>query len=256
MLNAIKVAPLQLTIPTSFAVLAYGATLLPMLYTIFSTMLPRKTIARHSLLLQQRIIPQSVPLRPVLGTRLWSIFLSIIDVGLVASSATLLSPLLQDCMLSAQWQTFFSAKDGAAVRRIQDSLDCCGLRTTRHQAFPFPDESHDARACVLAYGRTSACLPRLQSEYTRVLVAYIVVGALSLLINTISELLVSGNDEAGSAARSADRQYGFLEDADGAEEEEGLTGNDVRASTSTAQNGTQGNPNTYGSIGAGAREGH
>ena len=51
----------------------------------------------------------------------------------------------------------FVHKNERAIRAIQDALECCGLRSLRDDAWPFPGDGRGAGACVEMYGRTRAC---------------------------------------------------------------------------------------------------
>lgn len=62
-----------------------------------------------------------------------------------------------NCQLLERWETLFDNRDVDAIRRIQDAHHCCGLRTTRHMAWPWPD-NHGADQCRSAYRRDTSCL--------------------------------------------------------------------------------------------------
>ena len=51
----------------------------------------------------------------------------------------------------------YQTKDVTRVRRIQDALECCGFRSVRDKAWPFPSKEHAVDECVRAYGRTKSC---------------------------------------------------------------------------------------------------
>lgn len=50
----------------------------------------------------------------------------------------------------------FRAHDGATIRRIQDTLDCCGYNSVRDRAFPFTTTAPST--CAETYGRAVACV--------------------------------------------------------------------------------------------------
>jgi len=58
------------------------------------------------------------------------------------------------CGLGDRWLKLFKAKDGDAVRAIQDSFKCCGFKTTKDNAFPFGQPSD----CSEIFGYTRSCL--------------------------------------------------------------------------------------------------
>ncbi|XP_014553562.1 hypothetical protein COCVIDRAFT_107295 [Bipolaris victoriae FI3] len=74
-----------------------------------------------------------------------------------------------NCGLRERWQTLFRHKDAAAIRQIQDAFSCCGLANSRDMAWPFPDRTHDSRACEATYhGRASGCLVAWKAEEQKI----------------------------------------------------------------------------------------
>jgi len=65
------------------------------------------------------------------------------------------------CAIESKWRSLFRDKDSQAITRIQDAFQCCGLRTSRDMAFPFPDAHHGANACEQRYDRHFGCLEAL-----------------------------------------------------------------------------------------------
>jgi hypothetical protein len=62
------------------------------------------------------------------------------------------------CGLDRKWERLFRSKNGAAIRRIQDAYQCCGLQSIKDRAWPFQDRDHDVDACSKTFNRTQACL--------------------------------------------------------------------------------------------------
>ena len=62
------------------------------------------------------------------------------------------------CELDRRWLTLFRQKDVAAIKKIQDAFDCCGLRTVVDRAWPFPADGVTADACRISFGRNKSCL--------------------------------------------------------------------------------------------------
>lgn len=60
----------------------------------------------------------------------------------------------RDCGLSTTWQRLFRAKDGPSVRAIQDAFECCGFRSVRDMAWPFPPVDV---ACAQRFDRALPC---------------------------------------------------------------------------------------------------
>ena len=86
------------------------------------------------------------------------------------------------CGLERQWGVLFSRKNAEAIRRIQDHLQCCGFRNIQDRAWPFPNRSHTARACVEAFDRSSSCLGGWRQMEQ-------VTGGLMLLVAVVAFLL-------------------------------------------------------------------
>lgn len=61
------------------------------------------------------------------------------------------------CGLGRQWENLYSNKNSAAIRRIQDAYQCCGLHHVKQMAWPFPDKNRGADACVKMFGRQESC---------------------------------------------------------------------------------------------------
>jgi len=80
-----------------------------------------------------------------------------------------------DCALRERWTELFKAKDGEKIARIQDGFQCCGLRSVRDMAFPFPDASHGSEACVVRYERGTACMDAWREEERKVAIMLLVV---------------------------------------------------------------------------------
>lgn len=62
------------------------------------------------------------------------------------------------CPLERRWGQLYSARDAEAIRRIQDTHQCCGLVTTKDKAWPFQGIDHPSDACVKAFDRHKSCL--------------------------------------------------------------------------------------------------
>lgn len=86
------------------------------------------------------------------------------------------------CGLERQWGALFSNKNAEAIRRIQEQFQCCGLRNVQDRAWPFPDRSHTARACVETFGRSNSCLGSWRQMEQ-------VTGGLILLVAIVTFLL-------------------------------------------------------------------
>ncbi|MCJ1354628.1 MAG: hypothetical protein MMC33_004617 [Icmadophila ericetorum] len=114
---------------------------------------------------------------PILSTQL--------DTIIIALSAYQLAPGTLNCALETRWQAYYQSisRNEKAVRTIQDSLKCCGFRSVKDRAWPFPDkEDNDVYACKIKYGkkRDIACIGGWQKQEQLVLGVFIAVGICSL----------------------------------------------------------------------------
>jgi hypothetical protein len=63
----------------------------------------------------------------------------------------------QHCLLSTHWQQLWTSHNSAAIRRIQDTWDCCGFNSVKDRAWPFPRKGNSQPNCAAQWGRTTAC---------------------------------------------------------------------------------------------------
>lgn len=61
------------------------------------------------------------------------------------------------CNLNDRWLSLYRAKDGDAIKTIQDTFKCCGLHSVVDKAYPFPDKKNGVDACKKSFGRTISC---------------------------------------------------------------------------------------------------
>ncbi|KAF6794609.1 hypothetical protein CSOJ01_13652 [Colletotrichum sojae] len=85
------------------------------------------------------------------------------------------------CGLTTTWQQMFAGKDEGTIKRIQDSLNCCGLNSVKDRASPF---TGDIR-CAQRYGRDTPCIGPWRDmtirNSTMDLVVVLAVGVLQIL---------------------------------------------------------------------------
>ena len=86
------------------------------------------------------------------------------------------------CGLEQQWLRLFTAKDQNAIKRIQDSHQCCGLHSAKDKAWPFPDGNHGSDACLNAFGRKKPCFGDWRRDEQ-------IVGGLMILVAVITALI-------------------------------------------------------------------
>ncbi|KAI1479417.1 hypothetical protein F4774DRAFT_381959 [Daldinia eschscholtzii] len=103
---------------------------LPRLFQAFQ----RRVTSSPSLL---RFLPLAPP---VLQLILTVVLATLAAEGLSSSQVS-------DCNLEVNWQRLYTAHDGRAIQRIQDALNCCGLRSVKDRDWPRGrcHELHDDR---------------------------------------------------------------------------------------------------------------
>ena len=100
-----------------------------------------------------------------------------LDALLLTLASTAVSDPSLTCGLERRWRQFFMAKDEITIRAIQDTLMCCGFRTVKDQAWPFPAKGVSAGACTERFGRERACEGLWTAEGRAVLWMVVGVGA-------------------------------------------------------------------------------
>lgn len=82
----------------------------------------------------------------------------IFEVVLATLAGTHIAPAAGlSCPLQERWQHLFSIKDADRIKRIQDGFNCCGFKSPRDMAFPFPPNPNGAEACMVRYERDTSC---------------------------------------------------------------------------------------------------
>ncbi len=85
------------------------------------------------------------------------------------------------CRLERQWQLMFQHRQETRIRRIQNALHCCGLRSTHDRAWPFPGGAHDVHACEHMLARRDSCLGPWERQAATLLAIATAIGAIGLL---------------------------------------------------------------------------
>ncbi|KAK0665361.1 hypothetical protein QBC41DRAFT_14726 [Cercophora samala] len=100
--------------------------------------------------------PRKTPLLLPLFSNLLQILLTIILATLFGS--TLTSPFTP-CALQTTWRTHWTTHSPTPIRTIQDSLSCCGFKSTKDMAWPFPSSGNngDVTACEKQFNRHTPC---------------------------------------------------------------------------------------------------
>ncbi|KAK1754418.1 hypothetical protein QBC47DRAFT_461517 [Echria macrotheca] len=144
----------RLSLPIPTAVLSLTIAL-PILGAILTAALPSicRSIAKSP---TRNLLGQ---LTPLLLQSAQLVFTTVLAT-LLASDA-IPSPV-RDCLLETKWKKFWTEHDSEAIRAIQDALGCCGFRSVKDMAWPFPRGQPGApgsgpATCAARYGRTLAC---------------------------------------------------------------------------------------------------
>jgi hypothetical protein len=111
-----------------------------------------------------------------------TLFLVIYETVVATLAGTYITPESNlDCRLQDRWRSLFQQRDSHRIRTIQDALDCCGLRSTKDMAFPFPASGKDPEMCRLTYGRSQNCMGRWRAEEQKIAAILLVVDVLIVL---------------------------------------------------------------------------
>ncbi|KAH8906794.1 hypothetical protein BR93DRAFT_632933 [Coniochaeta sp. PMI_546] len=65
---------------------------------------------------------------------------------------------IRQCLLSTRWQQLWTTYDATAIRRIQDTFDCCGFNSVKDRSWPFPNKANPQPDCASQLGRTTSCV--------------------------------------------------------------------------------------------------
>ncbi|KAK3370828.1 hypothetical protein B0T24DRAFT_627155 [Lasiosphaeria ovina] len=176
----------SLSLPISSG-LTFATILLPLvaganaLYFFASTTrsqlrVPKPTAGTKSKLVPVALQTAQLVFSTVLATRL--------------ASDMIPSPVRQ-CLLESEWKGFWTAHDASRIRAVQDAFDCCGFRTLKDMAWPFPQGSNpgDAAGCAERFGRNAACAAPWEGALQQAAGADFVVVLAVALVQLASVLL-------------------------------------------------------------------
>ncbi|KAK1980067.1 tetraspanin [Colletotrichum cereale] len=164
----VHVSSTRLVLPNA-PFLSFLPILLPILGTINAFYYPRLLFnAGHSLARAEQLFPTIIQaLQGILTTAIAVLFLQS-----AISSDTL------DCALSTAWQRMFAGKDASSIRRIQDTLDCCGLNSVKDRSWPFTGSVQ----CAQSFARDTPCFaPWRDAALTNATIDLAIVLAVGLL---------------------------------------------------------------------------
>ncbi|KAI1471877.1 uncharacterized protein F4812DRAFT_415887 [Daldinia caldariorum] len=192
----------------------------------FSQMLRQTVTSNPSLL---RFLPM-VP--PVLQAILTVVLATLAAEGFSSGQVT-------DCSLELNWQRLYKAKDFRAMSRIQDALNCCGLRSVKDRSAP------NGRCHELHEDRNDFCLTPWRATMQRnsgLEFGVAVAVGLIQLAHLVLFGLRNSSKNAGPGYRRViqnigpSSREGLLENGRVDEEDDGENGNSRRG-YGTAENG-------------------
>lgn len=94
------------------------------------------------------------------------------------------------CRLEHQWQNMWKTKDARSIRTVQDRLQCCGLRSERDRAWPFPKPGQGAEdSCPSVYGYDRSCMVPWAQEQRRVATLIFISIMLATFMKVGSEIM-------------------------------------------------------------------
>ncbi|KAK3902254.1 hypothetical protein C8A05DRAFT_44289 [Staphylotrichum tortipilum] len=157
---------LSLPIPSALTILTILLPLLSPLTTLTAPSLSQPATRARSRNHNPTPTPRLPPLLPP-ALHLLQFLLTTILATLF--TAPLTSPDPTTCLLSTRWRALWSAHNASAIRQIQDALVCCGFRSTRDMAWPFPrgQDPSTGPTCEQQFGRREPCLPGWEAAFRR-----------------------------------------------------------------------------------------
>ncbi|KAK3939253.1 hypothetical protein QBC46DRAFT_316121 [Diplogelasinospora grovesii] len=148
-----------LSLPLS-PVLTFLTVLLPLLAFANALYLPSALFSSSSSSSSSSRSKQPSPFtRAVLPIALQILQLILTTVLATNFASELIPSPIRQCMMESRWKDFWTGHDAESIRRIQDSFNCCGFRTVKDRAWPFPHgKPGDPKVeCTTEYHRTIAC---------------------------------------------------------------------------------------------------
>ncbi|CAM1504799.1 Fc.00g023900.m01.CDS01 [Cosmosporella sp. VM-42] len=134
-----------LSLPIS-PVISIAATILPIAGFLNAFIHP--TLLKQAHASPSRIYQLTPVVLQTLQALITTILATLLFEGVVPSQGL-------DCVLENDWMGMYRAHDANGIRRIQDTLDCCGLNSVKDRAYPFPKSG--ASTCAETYGRSGSC---------------------------------------------------------------------------------------------------
>lgn len=126
---------LNLPIPLPLTMLT---VLLPLL-TYFNTSFVHRLLF-PGITMTHTLAPGTISPRVGLGVPLIVLQSVYTTVVLVMSLSYTSLSRTRHCLMENQWRVLFTARNAAAIRAIQETLECCGFAGTHDRSWPFPVE--------------------------------------------------------------------------------------------------------------------
>jgi len=121
----------------------------------------------------------------------------------------------------------FVTKDKEGIKTIQDALNCCGLKTVKHEPYPFPGHGVDVGDCTKNTERTQSCFGPWRQQEQVSMGLFLVVASTLVLVKIASLLwLHRGGEKKDTGANGIRRRIEEL-DSDAEEVAEDVLGDVV-----------------------------
>lgn len=188
---------LSLPIPQALAFLTVVLPIITGVSTHASYMLVKRSSKELSEL--------TLPLVAVIGFQL------VYETAIATLALTyMIPPASLRCGLAEKWLSLYNSKNGMAIGKIQDALDCCGLNSVKDKAFPFQRDGH-ASTCAIDFGRSQTCFGGWRKAEQTTAGLLFLVAVITFLIKVLS--IVSLLSTHSSYAPSWLRSFGSSEDS-------------------------------------------
>ncbi|GAB1312840.1 hypothetical protein MFIFM68171_03050 [Madurella fahalii] len=121
------------------------------------------------------------------------------------------------CLLEGRWTALFRSHAAGPIRAIQDAFACCGLRSTKHMAWPFPRDGVKPEACEEQFGRHQACFGPWQAALRRESGVELGIVLAVGLVQVLGWALVArfGGGGRGGRGRGGGRENGWMRALEG-----------------------------------------
>ncbi|KAI1427520.1 hypothetical protein F5Y12DRAFT_156611 [Xylaria sp. FL1777] len=186
----------QVTSSTLSLPISTGATVLTILLPFFAIAnlfyTPVLNRLARSSTIQQLLLPT---LHVVQGV------LTVVIATLAAQGFVPGQPL--KCVLEGNWQRLWQNHDGRAIERIQNTFECCGLRSLVDRSWP--KQPQNPHACEQIYNRDTFCVGPWTASMQRTSGLQFAVAVLTGIVQLAHLVYLRRREGRGSAARDFKR---------------------------------------------------